>query len=328
MVEAVEPADRSISCSRTGTYAGGVPSSLDRWGGVSRQVDLDGPVHYVDFGGPADAPAMVLVHGLGGSHLDWALLAGRLTDRFRVFAPDLLGHGLSVPDHRVSTIAANVDLVRRFITEVVGGPVVLVGNSMGGLIASRVDGELVSRLVLIDPALPLVSRSRPDVAAVMILGRLVLPLLGRSVLGWSRRGRTPLRQVRETFARCCCDPSRVPDSFVTAVAELVEHRHALPGADDAFLASARTLLAVNGNRPSAWAALRAVGVPVLVIHGEQDRLVSVGSAREAGRRNPQWTVEVLAGVGHLPQIEVPEQVAALMLEWVDRSLPGSPADLS
>jgi pimeloyl-ACP methyl ester carboxylesterase len=121
--------------------------SLDRWGGVGRQVDLGGPVHYVDFGGPADGPPVVLVHGLGGSHLDWALLAGHLTSRFRVFAPDLLGYGLTVPDHRVSTIAANTDLIRRFILEVVGGPVVLVGNSMGGLIASRVGDGLVSRLV-------------------------------------------------------------------------------------------------------------------------------------------------------------------------------------
>ena len=98
-------------------------SSLGRWGGVSRQADLGGPVHYVDFGGPADGPALVLVHGLGGSHLDWVLLAGRLTDRFRVFAPDLLGYGLNAPDHRLSTITANTDLIRRFITEVVGRPV-------------------------------------------------------------------------------------------------------------------------------------------------------------------------------------------------------------
>jgi pimeloyl-ACP methyl ester carboxylesterase len=287
-----------------------VVSSLSRWGGVSRHVDLGGPVHYVDFGGPADGPVLVLVHGLGGSHLDWALLAGHLTDRFRVFAPDLLGYGLNAPDHRFSTIAANTDLIRRFITEVVGGPVVLVGNSMGGLIASRVGGPSVSRLVLIDPALPY----RPDVALVMTLGRLALPVLGRSVLAFSRRGRTARRQVLETFARCCFDPSRVPDALVTAVAELLEHRAARPGADDAFLASARTLLAIN--RRTAWAALRDVTVPVLLIHGEQDRLVSVGSAREAARRNPQWTAEFLDGVGHLPQIEVPDRVAAVVRDWI------------
>jgi pimeloyl-ACP methyl ester carboxylesterase len=291
-------------------------SSLAQWGGTSRHADLGGPVHYVDFGGPPGGPAMVLVHGLGGSHLDWTLLAPRLTSRFRVFAPDLLGYGLTAPDHRASTIVANTDLIHRFVQDVVGGPAVLVGNSMGGLIASRVPSSAVSRLVLIDPALPLVPSSRPDVAATMILGRLALPLMGRAVLGFSRRGRTPRQLVLENFARCCVDPSRVPESLVAALAELIAHRASRPGGDEAFLASARTLLAVNGNRRAAWAALRDVAVPVLLIHGEQDRLVSVGSAREAGRRNPQWTVAVLDGVGHLPQIEVPERVAAVMLEWV------------
>src|SRR5215218_9076933 len=43
--------------------------------GDSRTVDLDGPVHYIDFGGPDDGRTVVLVHGLGGSHLNWDLLA-------------------------------------------------------------------------------------------------------------------------------------------------------------------------------------------------------------------------------------------------------------
>jgi pimeloyl-ACP methyl ester carboxylesterase len=52
------------------------PSSpLVAWGGVGRTADLGGAVHYVDFGGAAGAPRVVLVHGLGGSHLNWCLLA-------------------------------------------------------------------------------------------------------------------------------------------------------------------------------------------------------------------------------------------------------------
>jgi pimeloyl-ACP methyl ester carboxylesterase len=290
-------------------------SSLARWGGTSRYADIDGPVHYVDFGGPADGPRMVLVHGLGGSHLDWSLLAPRLAHRFRVTALDLYGYGLTRPDHRTSTVEANTELVNAFIGD---EPVVLVGNSMGGLIAARqaaLHPETVSKLVLIDPALPLVSRSRPDVAATMILGRLALPLLGRTVLALSRRGRTARQQVRETFVRCCVDPHRVPPVLIDALVELIELRADLPGADDAFLASARTLLAINGSRRAAWSALATVTAPVLLVHGEQDRLVSVGSAREAARRLPQWTVDVLPGLGHLPQIEAPDRVASRILNW-------------
>ena len=50
----------------TSAYA---PTAPSKW------VDLDGPVHYVDHGGPAGAPLAVLVHGLGGSHANWAPFA-------------------------------------------------------------------------------------------------------------------------------------------------------------------------------------------------------------------------------------------------------------
>jgi pimeloyl-ACP methyl ester carboxylesterase len=296
-------------------------SSLARWGGTSRHADLGGPVHYVDFGGPVDGPPMVLVHGLGGSHLDWSVLAPRLTGRFRVTAPDLIGYGLTVPDERVSTIEANTELVNTFIKRVAGGPAVLVGNSMGGLIAARqaaAHPETVSKLILIDPALPLVRRSRLDVAATMLLGRAFLPL-GRAVLALSRIGRPPRRQVRETFTRCCVDPSRVPPDLIEALVDLIELRDRMPGSDDAFLASARSLLTINNGRRAAWAALHDITAPVLLVHGEQDRMVSVGSAREAARRLPQWTVDVLPGLGHLPQIEAPDRVSSRILSWHDQN---------
>ena len=59
----------------------------------SRWIDLGGPVHYLDFGGPANGPVIVCVHGLGGSSVNWSAIAPLLTDRFRVVAPDLAGHG-------------------------------------------------------------------------------------------------------------------------------------------------------------------------------------------------------------------------------------------
>ena len=49
------------------------PTAAD-WGGTAHYADLRGPMHYVDFG-PVDGPTFVLVHGLGGSHLTWCLLA-------------------------------------------------------------------------------------------------------------------------------------------------------------------------------------------------------------------------------------------------------------
>ena len=74
----------------------------------SRWVDLDGATHYVDHGGPDGAPVLVMVHGLGGSHANWAALAPLLTDCYRVLALDLAGFGLTRPGpHRTATPSAS-----------------------------------------------------------------------------------------------------------------------------------------------------------------------------------------------------------------------------
>jgi pimeloyl-ACP methyl ester carboxylesterase len=54
--------------------------------GISRWTDLDGPVRYLDFGGPAGGPVIVCVHGLGGSAVNWTAVAPLLTGTCRVLA--------------------------------------------------------------------------------------------------------------------------------------------------------------------------------------------------------------------------------------------------
>src|SRR5690242_6700046 len=77
-------------------------------------VDLDGPVHYVDYGGPASAPYLVAVHGLGGLAQNWAALAPLLTGGCRLLAPDLAGHGLTESRGRATTVEGNRALLDRF----------------------------------------------------------------------------------------------------------------------------------------------------------------------------------------------------------------------
>src|SRR4051812_50113587 len=103
--------------------------------GEGRTVDLGGPVHLVDHGGRPDGPTVVLVHGLGGSHLNWDLLAPLLTPHGRVLALDLPGFGRSEPGSRRATVPANVAVLRRFITGVAGGRAGLAGNPGGGVIS-------------------------------------------------------------------------------------------------------------------------------------------------------------------------------------------------
>jgi len=76
-----------------------------RWGGRGFVTDLGGPVHWIDFGGPSGSspPPMVLVHGLGGSHLNWVQVAPALAAERRVLAVDLAGFGLTPAAGRAAT---------------------------------------------------------------------------------------------------------------------------------------------------------------------------------------------------------------------------------
>src|SRR5258708_12322576 len=98
----------------------------------SLTVDLDGPYHYVDYGG--DGPAMVLLHGIGGSHINWMLVAPALAERFHVYALDQIGFGFTPVGRRDSKFATQARYVDRFVTEGAGGPAVVMGHSMGGVI--------------------------------------------------------------------------------------------------------------------------------------------------------------------------------------------------
>jgi pimeloyl-ACP methyl ester carboxylesterase len=295
-----------------------VSSQVAAFGGVSRTADIGGPVHYVDFGGPADGPRVVLVHGLGGSHLNWCRLGPLLARSNRVVAVDLVGFGLTEPAGRSATVHANADLLSRLVRRVVGAPAILVGNSMGGMVSiltAASHPDAVAGLVLIDPALPWVLGMRPDRLVAITFLLYAVPRVGERYLA-RRRATVPAREVvRQVLDLCCVDPSAIPEDLISASVALAEHRAAIPGVDTAFLSAARSLLQVCAKRARYWAAMRDIRAPVLLMNGEQDRLVHVQSAREAAARNPSWRFHALPGVGHVPQLEVPETVAELILHW-------------
>ena len=56
--------------------------------------------------------------------------------------------------------------------------------------------------------------------------------------------------------------------------------------------------------------------PVLLVHGERDRLVPVAAARAAAAENPAWTVHIVPDLGHAPMLEKPELVADLVGDWL------------
>jgi len=294
-----------------GTVGGGRPESL--W------ADLDGPVHYVDHGGAPQGPLLVCVHGLGGSLLNWAALAPLLTPTCRVMALDLAGFGHTRSGSRSTSVQANQRLLHRFLTEVAGTPAVVVGNSMGGLISIMQASErpdTVAGLVLVDPALPVVLRARPDPRVVATFAAFLVPAVGRRVLS-RRRDTTSAEEAAHALLRlCCADPSRVPADVVDLHVELADRRREYTDVDSEMLSAAQSLLWVLADRRRYAEMQRSIDAPVLLLHGDQDRLVNVAAARAAAAANPSWRFEVARGVGHVPQLEVPDWTAERVLRWL------------
>ena len=310
--------------TRTAGVGGAPPGPAARLGGQSRWVDIGGRVHYLDFGGPAGAPVIVGVHGLEGAAVNWVALAPLLTDRYRVLAPDLAGHGLTRALGRSTSVHANRALLHGFIEAVAGGPVILMGNSMGGMISLLEAGAapgLVTALVLVDPALPFVP-AFPDPVVIALFGLAATPGI-RSLLAGYRRRWAPEVLVTRLLALCCADPSRVSEPVVAAHVEVARLRSSFADADRDLSAAVRSVITTAGYLTGHGyrQAVRSVGCPVLLLHGEADRLVPVSAARAAVRSWPSWALVVLPGVGHVPQLEAPEDCAAVISEWLGAKVP-------
>ncbi|MCA0143738.1 alpha/beta fold hydrolase [Blastococcus sp. LR1] len=286
--------------------------------GRSATVDLGGPVHYVDFGGPAAGPVLVLVHGLGGSHLNWDLFAPLMRKHARIFAVDLPGFGRSEPGGRNASVAANVAVLHRFLDEVVGEPVVLIGNSMGGMISILETGEhpeKVRGLVLLDPAVPGPRRAL-DPLVVVMFAVYALPFVGERFMSWRRQRQSALARVREMLQIVGVDPDQVPSEVIDRSVTLLEERQDVAGMDKAFLAAARSLVRTLVDPRRYRTAMASIAVPVLLVHGDRDRLVPVAAARDISRRHPAWRYAEWADVGHVPQLQEPQRLADEVLAWL------------
>lgn len=292
---------------------------VTRLGGRSRWVDIDGPVHYLDYGGSASGPVIVAIHGLGGSAVNWAAIAPRLTRKYRLLAPDLAGHGLTKSDGRGTDVGSNTSLLHRFAGLVADGPVLLMGNSMGGMIAlleASAEPEAVAGLILVDPALPL-QPVRPDPLVTAVFALSAAPVLG-PLIARQRRIMPIESMVASTLSLCCADASRVPPEIVARHIEVARQRAAMAGNHRDFAHAARSVVETAGLlRGQAYRrAVRQVACPVLLIHGDRDRLVPVAAARMMARAHPDWTLVVLADTGHVPQLEAPAETASAITAWL------------
>jgi pimeloyl-ACP methyl ester carboxylesterase len=259
----------------------------------------------------------VLVHGLGGSALNWVPLMERLDGHTLSLAVDLPGFGLSPPPRdgdytprgHARSLAATIEEWGRRMS--IAGPVHVVGNSMGGAVALQLAAErpdLVSTLTLVSPALPSARVGRGNAHLPVV----AIPGLGESLV--RRYAAVPAEQrVQATLDACTTDPGRIPAALREALIAETVQRDSLPYTSDAFLRSLRGLLATYADRGSRrpWRLARQVRQPVLAIYGEDDVLVDARGAARAASEFPDAEVVLLADCGHVAQMEHPDLVGDL-----------------
>jgi glycerol-3-phosphate dehydrogenase len=286
-------------------------------------ADIGGPVFVADYGG--NGPPCVLVHGLGVSHLNWMSVGPELAQMFHVLAPDLPGFGRSPSAGRQASIAANVRLIEDLIRNVAGAPALLMGNSMGGLISLGVASgrsDLLSGLVLVDPALPIPRGElfRFDPVALRFVAAYALPKLGEYFLSRSALTLGAEGLVRSTLARCTVDWRRVDSELVAAMIDLERERFERPNWHEAVLEGTRSIVQTLASRKHLERWIRGVSAPTLLIHGARDQIVRVSASRAASVVRPDWDYVELVNAGHVPMMEVP----AAFLEVVDTWMAGVP----
>jgi len=278
-------------------------------------VDLNGPVHYVDFGGSGQT--IVLVHGLGGATVNWGAPAPLLAEHAHVLAIDLAGFGRTPRAGRSSSIDGNRALLDVFLEHVVGEPAVVAGNSMGGLISlleAAESPDRVAALVLVDPALPAWVDAL-DPVVTQLFAAYATPGVGEALLD-SMREQDPVQLVDYMLALCCANPATLPPQVVEDHVAFAREYAGQPESRDGFLEGARNIIEVLYQPERVREAIRAVRAPTLLIHGELDRLVPLIAAQTVAEMRPDWTFEALPNIGHVPMMEDPEGFVRTIVGWL------------
>jgi 2-succinyl-6-hydroxy-2,4-cyclohexadiene-1-carboxylate synthase len=233
---------------------------------------------------------LVLLHGFTQTGRSWQPIAHALAGRYRALAPDLPGHG-DFAARRPASFAA-CDAYLRTVAE--GGPIALVGYSMGGRIALHATlslGPQVERLVLIgaspglaDPA-ERAARAAEDAALADRIEEIGIEAFVRE---WG---------AQALFA-----------GMPRGVAELADADR-LRNTASGLAAALRGL--GTGVMPSLWDRLGELAIPVERVVGERDERFRAIAERMVGSL-PSGRVVVVEGAGHAVHLEVPDAVVELL----------------
>lgn len=284
-------------------------------------IDLDGDVHLWDFGG--DGPLIVLVHGLGGSRSNWVSVIEAFAGRGRVVVPDLIGFGSTRLAGRSSAVNHQVAMIADLIEALDCGPAILVGNSMGGLISLLTAArhpELVDRFVLVGAALP-TAEPRITPRTAVRLGLPLLPGIGPRLFEQLTRSKSPERSVDDLMRLLMSDPRRLRPEDRELLIEFATERLGMSWMTRAFADASRSIARILVSPQRFERTVKQVTAPGLIIQGAADLIVRPSSARWLAKRRPDWPLVMLDDVGHVPQLEVPDEFSSIVFEWLGDAAP-------
>lgn len=240
-------------------------------------------------------PAILLVHGLGGSREVWSGLVPLLAAKARVAVPDLRGCGGSTRGSAPYTLALCADDIEAVAAAAGFDRYVLVGHSLGGVIAQEV---LARRQSALAGAVLVATSSRLNERATDNWRRLADTVEAR---GLSDSPAAAARGFAEDYAAA-------HPNVVAAHARLSAATNPKVYAEQARAASSYDYTD----------ALGAVACPVLVLQGLADRLTPPGGSVLLHRALPAGArLEMIDGAGHNIPVEMPERVAELVIAFAE-----------
>jgi pimeloyl-ACP methyl ester carboxylesterase len=281
-------------------------------------VSVNGRRTRVRIEGDPAMPPVLLLHGIGRSLEDWALQYPRLAGTHRIIALDLPGFGFSDRAPETTTL----EVIARGVLDTLDilaerRPLHVIGNSLGGAVALQLlslDADRVASLVLSNGA-----GFGTEVAIPLRL--MAIPTIGELMTRRTTRGGALLTE-RILYA-----------DRTLASKERIEHALAIAGQPDpgvVTLETARHLGTRRGIKAEWRAELITAATrharPTLILWGDRDRILPAHHLDAARRLIPHAQTRLFSGVGHMPQIECPDEFAASVLTFLADAEPTAPPD--
>jgi pimeloyl-ACP methyl ester carboxylesterase len=245
-------------------------------------------------------PPLLLIHGLGSSHLTWQSVQHRFASQFTVYSLDLPGFGYSDKPAGYASARLEAAFVDHFLGTLGVAPATVVGHSMGADVAMwlAIDHpERVARAVVVDAA------EIGEAAAVFQLA--ATPIVGDLML---KTGTTPL-----SMHALMSDPYVQKEALTADLAAQYATFYWTPGARQALIDHARSY---DADRAGLLARLSGISVPALVVWADGDPYFPVTVAEHLQNLLPGSTLRIIAGAGHLPQEEQPGAFSHVVLQWL------------